>query len=94
MKIINQYKIINNNEGYIESFYSTKDSDFDFEGQMADYPDVLEGWSKLENGQIVEDEEKKAEIIREREKESTEIEKIEAQLLYTAMMTDTLLEEV
>lgn len=54
---------------------------------------------QLISGKAVLNEEKKAELIKEeeeqkrREEEPTREDKLEAQTLYTAMMTDTLLEE-
>lgn len=54
---------------------------------------------QLISGKAVLNEEKKAELIKEeeeqkkREEEPTDIERLEAQILWTAMETDTLLEE-
>lgn len=97
MEKINKYKIITTEDGFIESFYSTLDDDYDFEGQMANYPEALEGWCKVENNKVVVDEVKKAEIIAKREEEAREAEKEAerpfAQIEYTALMTDTLLPE-
>lgn len=93
---INKYILERNDDNYIVGFNTVISGNYDFEGQMADYPEACEGWCKLENNQIVVDEEKKAEIIEERrrkEEEPTDLERLEAQVFYTAMETDTLLEE-
>ena len=93
-KILNKYKIVVE-DGYVSGFYVTE-TDYDYYGQMADFPDICEGWTKFVDGNFVEDLEKKAEIIAEREKKSkkpTWEETIESQVYYTALMTDTLVEE-
>lgn len=93
-KIMNRYKF-DFEDGYITGFYVT-DGDYDYYGQMADFPDACEGWTKFVNGELVEDLEKKAEIIAEKERQEqlpTWNETIEAQVTYTALMTDTLIEE-
>ena len=93
-KKMNRYKLMFNEDDYINGFYAVLDDDYDYYGQMADFPDVCEGWTKFENGEFVEDQVKKAEIIAEREAEAlkpTEQDRIEAQTYYTALMTDTLL---
>lgn len=95
-KIINKYVIETNTDGYVTGFYAVLDDEkYDYEGQMADFPEATEGWCKFENNTFVVDEVKKAEIIAEREKEAqkpTWQETTEAQVIYTAMMTDTLIE--
>ena len=86
-RVINKYKIINNDEGYVASFYAVLGDNYDYEGQMADFPEATEGWMKFENGTFVVDEVKKAEIIAEREKEAqkpTAEELAEAQMLLNA----------
>lgn len=95
----NKYKF-NYLNNYITGFQAVLDDNYDFQGQMAEYPDVLnsfpEGWYKFENGEFVLDQTRKDEVIAEREAEAekpTWEETIEAQTYYTAMMTDTLLEE-
>lgn len=93
-KILNKYKLSTDEKGYINGFWAVLDEDFDFYGQMADYPDVCEGWTKLVNGELVEDLEKKAEFMAEKEAEAlrpTDMDRLEAQAMYTALMTDTLL---
>lgn len=96
---INKYKF-NFTNNYITGFQAVLDDAYDFEGQMANYPDVLdslpEGWYKFENGEFVLDQTRKDEVLAERkakEEQPTWQETIEAQTYYTAMMTDTLLEE-
>lgn len=93
-KILNRYKILTNEEGYVNGFYAVLDDNYDYYGQMADYPEACEGWVKFENGEFIVDEDKKAEIIAEREAEAlrpTDQDRLEAQAMYTALMTDTLL---
>ena len=91
---IDEYK--NDDTNGLELQRSTVTGEYDYRGQMADFPEVCEGWTKFVNGNFVEDLDKKAEIIAEREKESkkpTWQETIESQVYYTALMTDTLVEE-
>lgn len=91
------YYKINFNGNYVVGAYAVnKGSDYDYYGQIAEYPDIAEGWYKFVNNTFVVDEQKKAEIIAEREREAqkpTWQETMDAQVTYTAMMTDTLLEE-
>lgn len=94
-KIINKYVIETNEDGYVTGFYAVLEGHYDYEGQMADFPEVCEGWSIFENNTFVIDEEKKAEIIAEREAEAqkpTQLDIVEAQAFFTAMMTDTLID--
>lgn len=72
------YKIITDDNGYINGFCVSND-DYDFTGQMSQYPDVCKGWTKLINGQLIEDEEKKQDIIESIAK-STEIESLKKSL--------------
>ena len=65
---INKYKMILDENGYIKGFY-TVEEDYDYEGQMSEFPEVCDGWTKCENGVLVEDLEKKEEIITNIEKE-------------------------
>lgn len=93
-KILNRYKLIFNEDGYLQGFYAVLDDDYDYYGQMADFPDACEGWTKFENGEFVVDEAKKAEIIAQREAEAlkpSDQDRLEAQITYTALITDTLL---
>lgn len=101
-RVINNYVIEINDGGYVCGFYAVMDSDYDYTGQMADYPEACEGWYKFipgsnkGEGEFVVDEVKKAEIEEERRKEAlkpTDFERVEAQTVYTALMTDTLLPE-
>lgn len=93
----NKYVLALNKEDYIIGFHTTNDDKFDFEGQLANITDLCEGWYKFEDGDFIVDEKKKAEIIAEREQEEKErereSERLLAQIEYTAMMTDTLLEK-
>ena len=94
---INKYKLNIDDNGYIFGFYAVTSGEYDYEGQLANIPDLCEGWYKFENSNFVVDEKKKAEIMAQREKEAREAEReserLLAQIEYTAMMTDTLLEE-
>ena len=99
---LNYYKINNNEDDYIESFYSILDGEYDFYGQMALIPEATEGWYKFIpdesecGGYFYLDQEKKDEIIAEREAEAkkpTAQDQLEAQVAWTALLTDTLLPE-
>ena len=101
-RVINNYIVNSNDDGYVSSFYAVLDDEYNYTGQMADFPDACEGWYKFipgdrkGEGEFVVDEEKKAEIIAEREAEAlkpTEMDELQAQVLWTALMTDTLIEE-
>lgn len=59
---MNRYKVILNDEGYICGAYLTTGDDYDFEGNLAEYPDIARGWYKIIDGVPTIDEEKKAEI--------------------------------
>ena len=94
MKVINNYRISIDENGYVNGF-SVVSEDGDFVGQMSDYPDAGEGWYRFENGTFAIDQAKKDEIIAEREAENnkpTQLDIIEAQVTYTALMTDTLID--
>ncbi len=92
-----KYKLIFNDDGYITGFFNvSEDEEFDYEGNLSEYPQLCEGWYKFAKGKFVVDEAKKEEIINKRRKEQeapTWEETIEAQITYTAMITDTLIEE-
>lgn len=99
---LNYYKINNNEDGYVANFYAVLEGDYDFYGQMSLFPEATEGWYKFIpdesecGGYFYLDQEKKDEIIAEREEEAkkpTQQDLMEAQLTWTALMTDTLLEE-
>ena len=66
---INKYKIKTTN-GYVSGFYMVLEGEYDYEGQMADYPNACKGWTKFVNGKFVEDETKKAEIEGEEAKQT------------------------
>ena len=99
---LNKYVINKNEEGYVNGFFATLDDNYDFYGQMSLYPEATEGWVKFiadesECGGYFEvDETKKAEIIAQREADEKEAQKeasrLESQVTYTALMTDTLIE--
>ena len=93
-KVLNRYKLTIK-DGYINGFCAVEDGDYDYYGQMADFPEACDGWTKFENGEFIIDENKKAEILEQRRIEAekpTQLDIIEAQITYTALMTDTLLE--
>ena len=93
-KVLNKYKLSFDENDYINGFHVVfGDESYDYYGQMADFPDSCEGWTKFINGEFVEDLAKKEEIIDERNRIPTWQETIEAQVTYTAMMTNTLIEE-
>lgn len=87
-------------DNYIVGFYAVLEGiPYDFYGQMADYPDVLEsfpeGWYKFNNNEFILDENRKQEVLAQRQAElnkPTWQETIEAQTFYTAMITDTLID--
>ena len=58
---INKYKMILDENGYIKGFY-TVEEDYDIIGQMSEFSEACDGWTKFENGVLVEDLEKKEEI--------------------------------
>ena len=100
--VLNYYKIDVNEDRYVSGFSAVTKYDYDFYGQMALFKDVTEGWFKFIadqsecGGYFWLDEEKKAEIIAEREAEAkkpTAQDQLEAQVAWTALLTDTLLPE-
>lgn len=96
MKELNHYIFFRDGD-YITGFCNVED-DGEFYGQMADYPDVIDsitygGWYKFENGTFVEDAERKTEMMEKYNHQATWEEKMEAQITYTALVTDSLLEE-
>ena len=94
---LNYYKFMKNADGYIIGFQTVPlGAESDFFGQMSQYPEATHGWTKFIDGQFVEDEAKKAEILEEEKRQAeapTWEERIDAQVLYTALLTDSLLEE-
>lgn len=89
------YKFIVDEDNYIRGFVLTNEDDYEFYGDINNYPDVVEGWYKLKTGKLVVDQTRKDQIIAEREAEAkkpTWQETIEAQVMWTALMTDTVVE--
>ena len=73
MKIHN-YKFYLEEKGYIIACGVVQGDDYDFTGQMSQYPEVLKsfeygGWYKFINGEFVLDEERKAEMLKKWEEE-------------------------
>ncbi len=95
--ITNNYKLHFNTEGYIIGFETTDSEDYEYTGQMSQFPDACRGWTKFVDNTLKEDETKKAEILAQEEaemqKQEKELHRVEAQITYTALMTDTCLEE-
>ena len=98
------YKLNFDENNYIVGFYTVLETgEYDYICNENEYlpEDVTEGWYKFVSngsgrGNFVVDETKKAEIIAKREEEAkkpTDMDKLQAQSFYTAMVTDTLLEE-
>ena len=103
-KELHFYQIFINDGGYVSGFSVIPDDklenkdeyEYIYYGQMGDYPDIKRGWYKYINGEFIVDEAEKRRIIereRERALEPTRTDKIESQLFYTALVTDTLIEE-
>ena len=94
---LNYYKFTLNADGYIIGFHAVpSNQEYDYYGQMSQFPDAIRGWTRFADGNFVIDETKKAEILAEEQKKAEEPtweERIDAQLLYTALLTDSLLEE-
>lgn len=95
--MIHNYKVEFDNDGYITGFYVPEDEsqgDYSFDGSLLELH-YLRAY-KIVNNEPWLDEVKKAEIIAEEEAEAqkpTQLDIVEAQATYTALMTDTLLEE-
>ena len=94
---LNYYKFMKNADGYIIGFHTVPmGTDHDYFGQMAEHQEATHGWTRFIDGQFVEDEAKKAEILAEEQRKAEEPtweEHIDAQVLYTALLTNSLLEE-
>ena len=94
---LNYYKLTLNADGYIIGYQSVPiGTEYDYYGQMSQFPDAIRGWTKFADGNFVIDETKKAEILAEEQKKAEEPtweERIDAQVLYTALLTNSLLEE-
>lgn len=95
--MIHKYKVETDENGYIVSFcvpVNQAEAMYEFDGSLLEL-DFINAY-KIVNDQPWLDEEKKAEIIAEREAEAekpTQLDVVEAQVTYTALMTDTLLGE-
>ena len=95
--MVHNYKVNLDGDGYITGFYVPMDEttgDYEFDGSLLEL-DFLNAY-KIKNNVPWLDEQKKAEIIAEREAEAqkpTQLDIVEAQAVYTALMTDTLLGE-
>ena len=100
-KVLYYYKIFVNHLGYIYAFNAVPEGEeYDYYGQLGDFPGMMEstpeGWYKFNKGEITLDRERRAEVLRQREedaKKPTWYDTIESQVFYTAMETDTLIEE-
>ena len=94
---LNYYKFMKNADGYIIGFQTVPiGTNYDYFGQMSQYPEATHGWTKFINGEFIIDETKKAEILAEEQRKAEEPtweERIDAQVLYTALLTDSLLEK-
>lgn len=94
---LNYYKFMKNADGYIIGYQSVPiGTEYDYYGQMSQHQEATHGWTKFIDGQFVEDEAKKAEILAEEQRKAEEPtwqERIDAQVLYTALLTDSLLEK-
>ena len=94
---LNYYKLTLNADGYIIGYRSVPiGTNYDYFGQMSQYPEATHGWTKFIDGELVADEIKKAEILAEEQRKAEEPtweERIDAQVLYTALLTNSLLEE-
>ncbi|MBQ2658646.1 MAG: hypothetical protein IJF87_08775 [Erysipelotrichaceae bacterium] len=91
------YVVETDSDGYITSFYVPVEetgNEYTFDGSELEL-EFLNAY-KIQNRVPVLDQAKKEEIIAEREAEAqrpTQLDIVEAQVTYTALMTDTLLEE-
>lgn len=94
---LNYYKFLKNADGYIIGYQSVPaGTEYDYYGQMSQHQEVTHGWTKFIDGNFVIDETKKAEILAEEQRKAEEPtweERIDAQVLYTALITDSLLKE-
>ena len=93
---LNYYKFVVDADGCIIGYQSVPNgSEYDFYGQMSQVPDAIRGWTKFINGEFIIDEARKTEILAEEQRKAEEPtweERIDAQVLYTALITDSLLE--
>ena len=94
----NYYEFYYTEDGYIIGYGVVEEGmPYDFYGQMAEHPEVdysigFGGWYKFESREFIEDPVRKAEMIDQKQHQATWEETIEAQVTYTAMMTDTLID--
>lgn len=96
--VINNYKFTYDNGNYIVGAMAVLDGNYDWQGQLSQYEEsACGGWYKLTNGQLVADNVRKTQIMNAREEAKKQAEKeaqkIPAQVTYTAMMTDTMIED-
>lgn len=89
----NKYKIRVNEDGYVMGFSAVMDDDYDFIGQMSEFPEACGGWTKFENGVFVEDLEKKEEVLDDIAR-NTEISELEQNLNSTDYIMARMLEEI
>ena len=95
--VINNYELHFNDDGYLIGFEAVLDDNYEYVGQMSQFPDACRGWTKFVNGEFVEDVTKKEEILAQEEADriaqEKESQRLEAQITYTALCTSTLLDE-
>jgi len=87
-----KYKPTLDDKGYIESLIHTGTDEDTVEANLEEIREHLLCCFKIVDGVAVYDPERYEEYLKELEKIPTWQEKVEAQMIYTAMMTDTLLE--
>lgn len=93
------YKCELNDRGYIASYMSCDDNPQEadiFEAGARFNPELSRGCYTIVNNEVVYDDEEYQRILAKEEEERrkpTEMDRLESQTFYTAMMTDTLLEE-
>jgi len=91
--IINKYRFEYNDDGYIIGFYSVDSDEYDYEGQMANFPFATRGWTKLVDGQLVDDLTKRTEILQ-KEADEQEISELQTKLNETDYIFAKELEEI
>lgn len=87
-----KYKFEYDEQGYIVSFYSVLDDDYDYIGDISNI-DVSSGWFKFVNGELVEDLDKKAQVEDKIFKEE-EIYDLEQKLNSTDYIMSRMVEEL
>lgn len=95
---VNTDKGINVNGGYVLSIYQSDNDEIELDLSLYDLSGSRINAYIFRDNSLEFDEERYADIIAEQQEEEkkrelTWQEKTEAQIFYTAMMTDTLLEE-